>query len=94
MLAASRYLAGTATDLITQPSVLTAIRQEFQERTSGVTWNSLIPDGTQPPIYQPPDSFLRKTGQAWPPDGITWPVPHLVSREQLGTDGPPLAPVT
>ncbi|WP_211229451.1 amidohydrolase [Nakamurella lactea] len=94
LLSASRYLAGTAIDLITQPTVLAAIRQEFHDRTAGITWNSLIPDGTQPPIYQPPASFLRKTGQAWPPPGITWPVPSLISREKLGTDGPPLPPVT
>jgi len=94
LLAASRYLAGTAVDLITQPTVLAGIQQEFRDRTAGITWHSLIPDGTQPPIYQPPDSFLRKTGQTWPPAGITWPVPPLVSHEKLGTDGPPLPPVT
>jgi aminobenzoyl-glutamate utilization protein B len=94
MLAASRYLAGTAIDLITQPAVLAGIRQEFHDRTAGISWQSLIPDGTQPPIYQPPTSFLRKTGQTWPPPGITWPVPGLISREKLGTTGPALPPVT
>ena len=29
-----------------------------------------------------------------PPPGITWPVPPIIAREQLGTTGPDLPPVT
>ena len=36
----------------------------------------------------------RQTGQTWPTPGITWPVPPIIAREQLGTTGPPLLPVT
>jgi aminobenzoyl-glutamate utilization protein B len=81
-------------DLITQPDVLAGLTQEFQDRTAGVEWASMIPDGTQPPMYEPPASFLAATGQTWPPAGITWPVPEVVATEQLGTTGPALPPVT
>jgi aminobenzoyl-glutamate utilization protein B len=94
LLSAARYLAATAVDLITQPDVLAGLTQEFQDRTAGVQWASMIPDGTQPPMYEPPASFLAATGQTWPPAGITWPVPEVVATEQLGTTGPALPPVT
>ena len=94
MLAATRYLAATAVDLVAQPELLAKIKEEHRERTAGVEWRSLLPDDAQPPIYQPPASFLRRTGQSWPPEGITWPVEPIVAREQLGTAGPELPPVT
>jgi aminobenzoyl-glutamate utilization protein B len=94
LLMSARYLAATAVDLVTQPDRLAEIQKEFKDRTSAVTYKSLIPDGTQPPIYQPPDSFLRRTQQQWPPPGITWPVPPIVSHEPPGTAGPALPPVT
>ena len=94
LLAAARYLAAGAVDLITQPALLDGMKQEFLERKEGVTWASLIPDGLQPPLYQPPADFLAKTGQHWPPAGVTWPVPQIVAAEQLGTTGPPMPPVT
>lgn len=94
MLSAARYLAASATDLITQPDVLAAIKEEFQQRTAGVQWKTMIPEGTQQPLYEPPADFLRATGQTWPPNGITWPVPEIVAAEQLGTTGPDLPPVT
>lgn len=94
MLAATRYLAATAIDLITSPELLEGIKAEFRQRTAGVTWQSMVPDGTQPPMYQPPAEFLAKTGQQWPPKGITWPVPPVVAAEQLGSVGPELPPVT
>lgn len=94
MLSAARYMAATAVDLITQPEVLAKIKQEHQQRKAGVEWRSLIPDDAQPPIYQPPPDFLRRTGQGWPPRGITWPVEPIIAHEQLGTTGPELPPVT
>ncbi|MFD0391924.1 hypothetical protein ACFQ3Z_00955 [Streptomyces nogalater] len=54
----------------------------------------MIPDGSQPPLYEPPEEFLRATGQSWPPKGVTWPVPPVVAAEQLGGTGPDLPPVT
>jgi aminobenzoyl-glutamate utilization protein B len=51
LLAAARYLASTAVDLITQPEQLAAITDEFRQRTAGVKWESMIPAGTQPPMY-------------------------------------------
>jgi aminobenzoyl-glutamate utilization protein B len=94
MLAAARYLSATAVDLIAQPALLERIRQEHRERTAGIEWRSLLPDGAQPPIYQPPAGFLRRTGQTWPPAGIRWPVEPIIAREHLGTTGPELPPVT
>jgi aminobenzoyl-glutamate utilization protein B len=94
LLAAARYLAATAIDLVTQPELLAAVRQEFTERTAGVEWKSLLPADLQPPVYEPPDWFLSQTGQRWPTAGITWPVERVIAREQLGTVGPPLPPIT
>ncbi len=94
LLAAARYLAATAIDLIVQPDLLAKVRAEHAERTKGVTWASLLPADLQPPIYQPPDDFLRKTGQKWPPPNITWPVEPIIAREKLGTVGPALPPIT
>jgi len=94
MLSAAKYLAATAVDLLTQPDVLAAMKKEFADRTAGVHWESMIPDGTQPPLYEPPADFLAKTGQHWPPPGVTWPVPQVIAAEQLGTTGPELPPQT
>jgi amidohydrolase len=94
MLSAARYMAATAVDLITQPDILNKIKEEHRERTAGVEWRSLLPDDAQPPIYQPPAGFLRRTRQSWPPEGVRWPVAPIIAREQLGTTGPDLPPVT
>jgi aminobenzoyl-glutamate utilization protein B len=94
LLSAARYLAAGAIDLIEQPERLEAMKQEFAERTEGVGWASMIPDGSQPPLYEPPAEFLTATGQSWPPKGVTWPVPPVVADGQLGTTGPDLPPVT
>ncbi|WP_432951197.1 hypothetical protein ACQPXM_25050 [Kribbella sp. CA-253562] len=94
MLSAARYLAATAIDLVQQPDLLGALQQEFKERTAGVEWASLIADGQQPPVYEPPADFLAATGMHWPPPGIRWPVPEVVAAEQLGTTGPNLPPVS
>ncbi|MFF4594532.1 hypothetical protein ACQPXB_39040 [Amycolatopsis sp. CA-161197] len=91
-LSAAKYLAATAVDLITQPELLRRMQQEFTERTRDANWKSMIPDGVQPPMYEPPADFLAKTGQKFPPPGITWPVPEVVAQEQLGTTGPALPP--
>ncbi|MEV0226259.1 hypothetical protein [Streptomyces sp. NPDC050704] len=94
MLSAARYLAASAVDLITQPDLLEQIRAEFDDRTKDLTWATMIPEGTQQPLVEPPASFLQKTGQSWPPQGIDWPVSQIISREPLGTTGPGLPPVT
>jgi aminobenzoyl-glutamate utilization protein B len=94
MLAATRYLTATAIDLITDPDLLAGIKEEHRQRREGVQWRSLLPDDAQPPIYQPPAEFLRRTGQSWPPPGIRWPVEPIIAHEQLGTTGPDLPPVT
>ncbi|MFJ6659852.1 peptidase dimerization domain-containing protein [Streptomyces sp. NPDC091377] len=93
LLSAARYLSATAIDLIEQPDRLAAMTDEFHARTEGVTWASMIPDGIQPPLYEPPEDFLTRTGQTWPPQGITWPVPPILATEQLGTAGPAMPPV-
>jgi amidohydrolase len=90
MLRAAEYIAATAVDLLTQPGVLAQVQQEFAERTARTPWYSLVPDGTEPPIYQPPDWFLRETDQSWPPAGITWPPQRFVSGGKYGTPGPRL----
>ncbi|MCX4702006.1 amidohydrolase [Streptomyces sp. NBC_01373] len=94
LLAAARYLAATAVDLITQPERLKAIKAEFTERTKGVEWKTSLPDGYEPPMYEPPQWFLKKTGQSWPPDNITWPPKRVVSQEKFSSLGPELAPQT
>ncbi|HZU06034.1 MAG TPA: amidohydrolase [Chloroflexota bacterium] len=90
MLRAAQYIAATVIDLLTQPAVLAQVQEEFYERTAGIQWQSLLPDDAQPPVYQPPDWFLRETNQAWPPPGIDWPPPRYVSHGQYGTTGPRL----
>ncbi|WP_203720943.1 hypothetical protein [Paractinoplanes brasiliensis] len=94
LLSAARYLAASAVDLVEQPARLEAMRQEFVQRKAGVRWTSMIPDDLQPPLYEPPAGFLAATGQKWPPSGVTWPVPPVVSEERLGTTGPAMPPVT
>ncbi|MFM9367914.1 amidohydrolase [Streptomyces sp. Da 82-17] len=73
VLAAAKYLAATAVDLVTQPERLRAVKEEFAERTEGVSWKTALPEGYEPPMYEPPAWFLKETGQKWPPAGITWP---------------------
>jgi aminobenzoyl-glutamate utilization protein B len=93
LIAAAKYLAATAIDLLVQPDLLAKVRAEHADRTKDVQWHSLLPADLQPPLYEPPADFLRKTGQKWPPPGITWPAPQIIAREQLGTVGPPLPPI-
>jgi hypothetical protein len=52
--------------LIEQPAGLDAMRQEFRDRTEGVSWASMIPDGTHPPLCEPPAGSLPATGQSRP----------------------------
>ncbi|WP_086722453.1 amidohydrolase [Streptomyces carpinensis] len=92
VLAAARYLAATAVDLVTQPDRLKAIKDEFKERTRGVQWKTALPDGYEPPMYEPPEWFLKKTSQKWPPKNITWPPQRIVSQEKFSSLGPDLAP--
>ncbi|WP_394619691.1 amidohydrolase [Lentzea sp. JNUCC 0626] len=93
-LSAARYLAATSIDLLTQPDLLKRMKDEFVARTAPAQWKSMIPDGIQQPLYQPPADFLSRTGQTFPPAGITWPVPQVITQEHLGTTGPTLPPVS
>ncbi|MFH9331375.1 hypothetical protein ACH4KU_20605 [Streptomyces althioticus] len=43
LLSAARYLAAGAIDLIEQPDLLDAMKQEFKDRTEGITWASMVP---------------------------------------------------
>lgn len=54
----------------------------------------MFPADSGPPMYEPPEWFLQRTGQSWPPDGITWPPPRVVSREEFAGLGPDLPPQT
>ncbi|GHJ35756.1 amidohydrolase [Streptomyces sp. TS71-3] len=94
MLSAARYMAATAVDLITQPDQLSRIRAEFEDRRKAVDWATMIPEGTQQPLVEPPAGFLKQTGQTWPPKGVSWPEKEIISTEPLGTTGPDLPPVT
>ncbi|MGP2437451.1 peptidase dimerization domain-containing protein [Streptomyces sp. JW3] len=89
VLAAAKYLAATAVDLLTQPERLKTVKDEFAERTEGVEWQTALPDG-----YEPPQWFLKRTGQSWPPENITWPPKKIVSKEKFSSLGPELAPQT
>ncbi|MBC9715373.1 amidohydrolase [Streptomyces sp. TRM66268-LWL] len=92
VIAAAKYLAATAVDLVTQPERLKAVKDEFAERTKGVEWRTALPEGYEPPMYEPPSWFLKRTGQKWPPSNITWPPKRVVSQETFASLGPELAP--
>ncbi|WP_419998388.1 amidohydrolase [Streptomyces boninensis] len=93
VLAAAKYLAATAVDLVTQPERLKALKDEFKDRTKDVEWKTALPEGYEPPMYEPPAWFLRRTGQKWPPDNITWPPERVISKEKFSSLGPELAPL-
>jgi hypothetical protein len=92
VVAAAKYLAATAVDLLTRPARLKALKDEFAERTKDVEWRTALPDGYEPPRYEPPAWFLKKTGQEWPPENITWPPKRVVSQEKFSSLGPALTP--
>nr|WP_206323625.1 amidohydrolase [Streptomyces sp. HNM0574] len=94
LLSAASYLAATAVDLLTRPELLRRITEEFEERKKDVDWRTALPDGYEPPMYEPPEWFLRRTGQSWPPGNITWPPERVVSREKFASLGPDLEPQT
>ncbi|MGP4019753.1 amidohydrolase [Saccharopolyspora sp. 5N708] len=94
LLSASKYLAAMAIDLLTQPERLQALKDEFAERTKDVQWRTMLPADFEPPMYEPPDWFLKRTGQSWPPRNITWPPPRVVSRQKFASLGPELKPQT
>jgi aminobenzoyl-glutamate utilization protein B len=45
MMLAAQALAATAVDLFADPAALAAIRTEWQQKTKGVTYRWLVPDG-------------------------------------------------
>lgn len=92
MLAAAKYLAATSVDLLTQPDTIAGMKDEFDQRTSNVDWESMLPDDFQLPLYEPPEWFLRRTNQSWPPPGVTWPPEPIVSTETSPSLGPELPP--
>ncbi|GAA1824849.1 amidohydrolase [Planosporangium flavigriseum] len=91
-LAAAKYLAATTVDLLTQPKIVAEMKEEFARRTAKIQWKSLLPDGYQLPLYEPPKWFLERTRQAWPPRGVTWPPKRIVSTETAPDLGPELPP--
>lgn len=91
-LAAAKYLAATTIDLLTQPTLIAEMKEEFAARTKNVRWKSLIPDDYQVPAYEPPSWFLQRTNQSWPPRGMTWPPKQVVSTETSPSLGPALPP--
>ncbi len=92
--AAAKYLAATAVDLLVKPELLRALKEEFDKRREGVEWKTALPEGYEPPMYQPPAWFLKRTGQSWPPKNITWPPRRIVSKEKFSSLGPALQPQT
>ena len=48
--AGAKAQALTALDVLLDPKVLESARQYFKEQTKEITWQSLIPEGTKPPI--------------------------------------------
>ncbi|MFI6492633.1 hypothetical protein [Streptomyces sp. NPDC050564] len=88
---AAQYLAATAVDLLTQPERLRAIKGESKERTKDVDWKTALPDGYETPMYEPPEWFLKKTGQKWPPKSITWSPKRVVFQERFSSLGSELA---
>ena len=69
LMQVSKWMAATAVDLITQPDVLKEVRAEFDERTKTRKWSTMLPAGTEPPLYEPPPDFLRKTAESVPARG-------------------------
>jgi aminobenzoyl-glutamate utilization protein B len=48
----SRVVAMTAIDLVTDGDLLESARRYFRDvQTKDITWTSLIPEGTPPPVY-------------------------------------------
>lgn len=92
LMSASEYLAAVATDLLTQPKLLGEIKEEHAKRTKHVKWKSMLPSDYQPPVYEPPKWFLRRTKQNWPPEGIDWPPKKTVSKATYSDLGPDLPP--
>jgi amidohydrolase len=92
MLAAAKYLAATSVDLLTQPDAVAEMKDEFDKRTADIEWESMLPDDFELPLYEPPKWFLDRTGQSWPPDGVTWPPERIVSTETAPSLGPELPP--
>ncbi|MFF0074009.1 amidohydrolase [Streptomyces sp. NPDC005494] len=90
--AAAAYLAATAVDLLVRPELLRGIKEEFAKRTEGLTWKTALPEGYEPPMYEPPAWFLKRTGQSWPPENITWPPRRIISKEKFSSLGPALEP--
>lgn len=92
--AAAKYLAATAVDLLVKPELLRGLKEEFDKRRGGVEWRTALPEGYEPPMYEPPAWFLKRTGQSWPPQNITWPPRRIVSKEKFSSLGPALQPQT
>ncbi|WP_198940476.1 amidohydrolase [Micromonospora sp. CB01531] len=91
-LIAAKYLAATTIDLLTQPTVLGEMKDEFDRRTAKIKWKSLLPGDYELPLYEPPSWFLERTGQSWPPPGVKWPPRRVVSTETAPDLGPALPP--
>jgi aminobenzoyl-glutamate utilization protein B len=57
VVAGAKAIAGTVLDLLTDPGQVEAAKAQFEKDTAGITWTSLIPDGTEPPIEMNADKM-------------------------------------
>ncbi|MDQ1280743.1 MAG: aminobenzoyl-glutamate utilization protein [Thermoproteota archaeon] len=60
LIFAANTIAWTGLDLITKPSVLKAIREEFEERIACTIYVSPLPPDLKPPLHQLPTSSTQK----------------------------------
>ena len=57
--AGAKAIAGTMIDLMTDPRQMRTVREDFATQVRGVTWKSLLPPGTQPPIFMNGEKMAR-----------------------------------
>jgi aminobenzoyl-glutamate utilization protein B len=78
----------TALDLLTKPELLQSARKYFAEQTKTVQWQSLIPPGTEPPVYLNRDKMERVRPQL---EKLRYdPSRYATYLEQLGVKYPTL----
>jgi len=55
----AKAFAGTMIDLVTDPARVRIIREDFDRQTEGVTWQTLIPEGAEPPTFLNTEKMAR-----------------------------------
>jgi len=55
----AKAIAGTLIDLMTDPRHVRAVKDDFAAQVKGVVWQSLLPPGTEPPIYMNGERMAR-----------------------------------